>query len=99
MDRIFHRTLAATSCIVLAIACPCLVFGQPTPRPPQPTDTAEGDAAAPRGEPSPLVGDPKTPEALLEATLLMVDIARPDLAKLYFDRLLEQELDDETLLA
>ncbi|MGQ0632981.1 MAG: HEAT repeat domain-containing protein [Planctomycetaceae bacterium] len=97
MHRIFHRRLLASSCVVLALACPCVVSAQPTPAPPPAGLTVADDDAA-RNDPSPLVGDPKTPEALLEATLLMVDIARPDLAKLYFDRLVEQDPDDATLL-
>ncbi len=48
---------------------------------------------------SPLVADPKTIDELFEATLLMVDIARVDLAKLYLNKLMEETLDDDVLLA
>jgi len=48
---------------------------------------------------SPLVSDPKSPDELFEAAVLMVDIARFDLAKLYLDKLLEEQLDDDLLIA
>ena len=48
---------------------------------------------------APLVGDPKTPDELFEATLLMVDVARVDLAKLYLNKLMDETLDDAALLA
>jgi len=48
---------------------------------------------------SPLAIDPKSAEELFDATLLMVDIARIDLAKLYLNKLMEQPPDDQTLMA
>ncbi|MBI3865879.1 MAG: HEAT repeat domain-containing protein [Planctomycetia bacterium] len=48
---------------------------------------------------SPLAADPKSPEELFEATLLMVDVARLDLADLYLSKLLSETLDDDVLLA
>ncbi len=48
---------------------------------------------------TPLAADPKSPEELFEATLMMVDIARFDLAEIYLTKLLSESLDDELLLA
>jgi HEAT repeat protein len=60
------------------------------------TEVREPGAATAK---SPLVVEPKSPDELFEATGLMVDIARVDLAKLYLDKLLEEQLDDDLLLA
>src|SRR5262245_23555530 len=97
MDRKFHRLtwgLALLGCIGLAGYS--LAQEGDTRSAPQPYDSAPRDSAR---APSPLVADPKTPEELLEATLMMVDIARPDLAKLYLDKLISQNPDDDTILA
>src|SRR5229473_3956326 len=48
---------------------------------------------------SPLAAEPKSADELFEATLLMVDIARFDLAALYLNQLMEEPLDDEMLMA
>src|SRR5262249_12948502 len=56
-------------------------------------------AAPEKTEAAPLVGEPKSPEDLLESTLLMIDLARLDLAKFYLDKLTAASLDDATLLA
>jgi transketolase N-terminal domain/subunit len=39
------------------------------------------------------------PDELFDATVMMVDVARFDLAKLYLGRLMEETLDDDTLMA
>lgn len=84
----------------------CLWFGgmtwaQVAPKPPDPSiespDSAQSSKSTDAA--SPLVGKPGTPEELFEATLLMVNVARPELARNYLDKLLESELTDELLLA
>ncbi|MCA9023601.1 MAG: HEAT repeat domain-containing protein [Planctomycetaceae bacterium] len=48
--------------------------------------------------PSILAKEPQTADEYFDAVLLMVRVARPDLANRYLTTLLEQEPDDETLL-
>lgn len=103
MGREFRRRLAAQSLLACMLWAPALVVAQVTPPPPAAGLGAEDPGRTQRDasfrERSPLASDPKTPEDLLEATQLMVDIARPDLAKVYFDKLLTFDLDDAALLA
>jgi hypothetical protein len=68
--------------------------------PPEP-DPSVADASVPTIDPARtlLVGDPGTVAELFEATNLMVDVARLDLAQLYLAKLMQQTLDDDTLLA
>lgn len=47
---------------------------------------------------SPLLQEPKSPGELLEAVILLVDFARPKLAKVYLDELKASDLDDAALL-
>src|SRR5262245_42389402 len=49
-------------------------------------------------EPSPLLYEPKTPEETFAAVLLMVDLARLDLADLYLKQFVESDPDDEMLI-
>ena len=88
-----------------AVARICVQFfvdrrGQEDAAPEAVAAQAEPSALLP-GDPkrSPLVGEPKTADELFEATLLMVDIVRVDLAKLYLDQLMEGPLDDDVLMA
>src|SRR5262249_14991742 len=86
--------LGCVSCAVL------MARGQEVEPPDAEPPGAEEPAAAPqKTEPSPLVGEPQSPEELLESTLLMVDVAGPDLARFYLDKLTAEPLDDDTLLA
>ncbi len=48
---------------------------------------------------SPLVIEPTTPEEFFEAALLMVELARPEVAKLYLSKFMESDPQDELLLA
>src|SRR5579871_2306564 len=50
-----------------------------------------------RREKSPLPSEPKTPLQLFDAVSLLADLGRPELAKLYLDKLMAT-LDDATLL-
>ncbi len=47
---------------------------------------------------SPLLQEPKSPGELLDAVILMVDFARPKLAKVYLDELMASNLDDTEIL-
>ena len=54
--------------------------------------------AQPLPEDNPLLTEPRTPQTLMDAVVLMTDLARPGLARLYLEKLLEADPDDETLL-
>ncbi len=58
------------------------------------------DSAPAEGESSPAImaNDPQTPGEFLDAALLMLRVNRPDLAKGYLQQLVDQNVDDETLL-
>lgn len=64
----------------------------------------EADPAAPPAnaqaplEDNPLLSEPRTPQTLMDAVVLMTDLARPGLAKMYLEKLLEANPDDATLL-
>jgi HEAT repeat protein len=98
MDREFHRRWQGIALVAWLICCPSVSIAQQPTEPADPT-SATPPAASPMPEPSPLVGDPKTPEELFEAAVLMAGIVRPDLAAMYLDKLVGMELDDEALLA
>tara|TARA_R110002072_G_scaffold146075_3_gene292871 strand:- start:26060 stop:28318 length:2259 start_codon:yes stop_codon:yes gene_type:complete len=49
-------------------------------------------------EPSPLLSEPKDPEALFDAVVLMLDLDRPKLALQYMKQLLDQAPKDATIL-
>lgn len=61
----------------------------------QPAATASPDVPL---EDNPLLSEPRTPQTLMDAVVLMADLARPGLAHLYLQKLLEANPDDETLL-
>lgn len=66
-----------------------------------PGDDASSDAVAQvvaDTEPSPLLTEPKSPEALFDAVVLMLDLDRPNLALKYTLELLEQDPDEATIL-
>lgn len=66
-----------------------------------PSDGADPDAVAQVAadpEPSPLLTEPKSPEALFDAVVLMLDLDRPNLALRYLKLLLEQNPNDATIL-
>lgn len=101
MNRECQRKLPRWALVVCIALAPAPVLAQNASAPAD----LENSEIGPTGEKiplkkrSPLVKDPQTPQELLEATLLMVDIARLDLAKVYFDKLLSQDLDDDAILA
>ncbi|MFP6703849.1 MAG: hypothetical protein VB861_19025, partial [Planctomycetaceae bacterium] len=45
------------------------------------------------------MSEPTTADALFDAVVLMVDLARPELARLYMQNLLDANPDDAALLA
>jgi hypothetical protein len=98
MDREFHGRWQGIALVAWLICCPSVSFAQQPDAPADPNGTTP-PAASPMPEPSPLVGEPKTPEELFEATMLMAGIVRPDLAAMYLDKLVSLELDEEALLA
>ncbi len=55
-------------------------------------------AAADRLEENPLLTEPRTPETLFDAVVLMSDLARPNLAFLYLQKLMDANPNDATLL-
>lgn len=83
--------LAASLVFVLARAW--VVYAQPNAAQPAPK------APTPAAEDSPLLLEPKTPEELFEATLLMLRLGRPELARQYLQNLLAADPDDATLLS
>jgi hypothetical protein len=98
MDRGFRGSLERLLLVGCLLGVPAMVVAQDDAAPPEPA----ADLAAPLPvDPSrsPLVGDPKSADELFEATLMMVDIARLDLAEIYLSKLLSETLDDELLLA
>ncbi len=54
--------------------------------------------ALPPLEDNPLLSEPRTPQTLMDTVVLMTDLARPGLAKMYLEKLLEAKPDDATLL-
>ncbi len=100
-DRATTRTRADGSCYGQAISTwvigATLLFpevsvqAQPTAAPPPATNV---QPAA-----SPLLTEPTAPAALFDAVVLMIDLARPELARTYLDQLLAQNPDDTALLA
>lgn len=62
-------------------------------------DPAADAAAQPPKVTSPLVTEPTTPEELFDAVVLMVDLARPEVAKLYLTKFMESDPQDDVLLA
>ena len=75
--------------LTLLAAFVCLtqqpVLAQPAPKPKD-------------KEASLLISEPKTPEALFDAIVLMLDLERPNLAQQYLDQLATKKLDDATIL-
>ena len=64
----------------------------------QTSGTLSEEAKESPQEESPLLEEPKTPEEFFETTLLMIDLARPKLARGYLEKLMESKPDDALLL-
>ena len=66
-------------------------------------DTTAGDGAnpksiAPKLEENPLLTEPRSADTLFDAVILMSDLARPNLARMYLLKLVESNLTEEALL-
>lgn len=82
--------------MVLATARP-LVLAQDGAEDAAPQEKAQSTTSL-EDEDNPLLTEPRTPQTLMDAVVLMTDLARPGLARLYLEKLLEGNPDDETLL-
>ena len=92
MARVVRWMLASAVCAGVALVTP--VYSQP-----QPAGETAAPAAASVTEPSPLLREPKTPEETFEAIVLLVDLARYDLAKVYLKAFVDGQPSDELLQA
>ncbi len=85
-----YNALAIIAAVLVGVAA-CDAGAQEQPPPPPPAFDKGTD-------PSPLLHEPKTPEELFAATLMMIDLARLDLADRYLSQFLESDPDDALLL-
>lgn len=88
MSRQREMLVIRGACLAWLLASSTWIQAQPAPEPPKP-------AVA---EPSPLLVEPKTPEESFAAALLMVDLARLDLAQKYLEQFEAASPDDELLI-
>ena len=82
-----------TSLVILAIA-PVAAFAQPGA---DPADDSVAPAQ-PVTNDSPLLTEPKTPEGIFDAVVLMLDLNRPNLTNQYLRTLIAANPDDATIL-
>jgi CheY-like chemotaxis protein len=61
-------------------------------------DDAEDAQPAAPAEDSPILVEPETPEKIFDTVVLLIDLARPGLARQYLEQLMAAEPDDDTLL-
>ncbi len=80
-------SIALTLCLSVARLAPA-----------QDADPLAKPADAPKLEDNPLLKEPRTPETLMDAVVLMTDLARPNLAHLYLQKLMQAKLDEAMLL-
>lgn len=83
----------------LFAVCLCTALASLVPLYAQPEPAAEGGPAAlPAAvEPSPLLKEPETPEEMFDAAVLLIELARFDLAKLYLQQFADSNPTDELL--
>lgn len=84
--------VSAAYAACLLVYSTSVLHAQPTPPAPLPGNVG-------KAEPSPLLIEPQTPEASFAAALLMVDLARIDLAAKYLEQFNASSPDDATLMA
>lgn len=89
MPRLRELLVVSTACVVWLLAHSTSLHAQP--QPPAPAKFVR------EPEPSPLLIEPKTPEESFAAALLMVDLARLDLARKYLEQF-EASSPDEAML-
>jgi hypothetical protein len=94
MPRLRPILLASILCATGMLAVSTSVHAQPENAQPAPAQAK----TAPEPEPSPLLIEPKSPEELFAGALLMVDLARIDLAGKYLEQFEAASPDDELLL-
>lgn len=93
------RRVPAGLLILCVITCATVpAWAQDAPAAPA-ADPAADPAAQPPKVASPLVTEPQTPEELFAAVVLMVELARPEVAKLYLTKFMESDPPDDLLLA
>lgn len=90
MPRLREMLVASAVCAVWLLASSTVVHAQPAPAP---------SKSGPAGEPSPLLIEPKTAEESFAAAILMVDLARLDLARKYLEQFEQSAPDEQTLMA
>ena len=88
MHRWFIGLLALWGTLIV----PGSIYAQPAAD----DDTAVAQAAP--DEPSPLLVEPKAATALFDATVLMIDLERPNLAKRYLKQMMAQDPSDADIL-
>ena len=84
--------------LIICIACGALCLVGSSSLWAQPAPGEKPAKLAPPPEPSPLLVEPKTPEEFFASTLLMVELARMDLARKYLEQFDAGSPDDELLL-
>lgn len=87
--RRFHWITVCGAAIVLAVGLAAIA---------QETPEAPAEQVELATEPSPLLHEPNTPEAMFSAVLLMVDLGRLDLASRYLAQFVELNPDEELLI-
>ncbi len=90
MTRAVRWLFAVCLCAALASLVPL----QAQPEPADDTTTSALPAAV---EPSPLLREPKTPEEMFDAAVLLIDLARFDLAKIYLQQFADSTPSEELL--
>ena len=93
MPRLREMLVVGTAFAVCLLAYSTIVSAQEAPAPGTPPPQS-----APIAEPSPLLTEPATPEESFRAVLLMVDLARLDLAVKYLDQFNGFSPDDAMLI-
>ncbi|OYW23156.1 MAG: hypothetical protein B7Z55_03820, partial [Planctomycetales bacterium 12-60-4] len=83
----------------LLAVCLCAAFASLVPlhAQPEPADDSSTSTLPAAVEPSPLLKEPGTPEEMFDAAVLLIDLARFDLAKLYLQQFADSEPSDELL--
>lgn len=93
MPRLREMLVVGTAYAVCLLAYSNIVSAQEAPEPGTPPPKS-----APIAEPSPLLTEPATPEESFRAVLLMVDLARLDLAVKYLEQFNSSTPDDAMLI-
>ncbi len=93
MPRLREMLVVGTACAVCLLAYSNIVSAQEAPAPGTPPPKS-----APIAEPSPLLTEPASPEESFRAVLLMVDLARLDLAVKYLEQFNSSTPDDAMLI-